>query len=79
MQSIPSNYLDLWHQGAADSAEGIFTYNISANNFSAVAIPGSADGGTASDILEMALSPDEHYLSYTTKGDRSLWGVTLSQ
>ncbi len=27
---------------------------------------------------EMALSPDEHYLSFTTKGSRELWGVRLS-
>ncbi len=77
-QTPTTNYLDLWHQGAIDGAEGIFSYNLSTNNTSAIAIPGSADGGTSADILEMALSPDEHYLSYTTKGDRALWGVLLS-
>ncbi len=79
-QSVPTNYLDLWHQGAADSAEGIFSYNVTnANSPRAVAIPGSADGGVQSDILEMSLSPDEHYLSFTTKGVRALWGVLLAQ
>ena len=78
-QTPTANYLDLWHQGAIDGAESIFSYNLSTNSTAAVAIPGSSDGGVTSDILEMALSPDEHYLSYTTKGGRALWGVTLAQ
>ncbi|MGC9602424.1 MAG: hypothetical protein ABSE76_01635 [Minisyncoccia bacterium] len=79
IQSVPANYLDLWHQGLASSADNIFRIytNLAAENV--VASPGGTDGGVASDILEMALSPDEHYLSFTTKGTRELWGVRLAQ
>lgn len=73
------NYLDLWHAGAGSAGDDVFSINTNSGISTLVVIPGSADGGTATDILEMALSPDEHYLSYTTKGDRSLWGVSLAQ
>jgi hypothetical protein len=77
--SAVNNYLDLWHAGIMSNSENIFSFNINTGTSSAVAFPGSADGGVQSDILEMALSPNEHYLSFTTKGARSLWGVRLAQ
>ncbi len=78
-QSVPANYLDLWHQGLGSSADDIFKLNTVLAAENVAAAPGSNDGGVASDILEMALSPDEHYLSFTTKGTRELWGVRLGQ
>lgn len=79
-QSTPANYLDLWHQGSASAADNIFEVFANAASERVVASPGSSnDGGVASDILEMALSPDDHYLSFTTKGSRELWGVRLTQ
>lgn len=79
IQAVPANYLDLWHQGLGGSAENIFKVFTNIGSVSVVASPGSGDGGVPSDILEMALSPDEHYLSFTTKGVRALWGVRLTQ
>ena len=76
---VPSNYLDLWHQGTASVADSLFSFNLSTGQSSIITTAGGPDGGTASDILEMALSPDEHYLSFTTKGVRALWGVRLTQ
>lgn len=76
--TVPANYFDRWHQGLAASANAIFKIYTAVASQSAVAVPGSTDGGVPSDILEMALSPDEHYLSYTTKGGRTLWGVLLN-
>jgi len=73
-------FLDLWHQGAASAADAIYSFNLQNDSAALVAAPGSGNqGGTASDILEMALSPDDHYLSFTTKGSRELWGVRLTQ
>ncbi len=64
---VGPSYLDLWHQGAASTADSIFLFNASSGGNTAIATPGSADGGVQSDILEMALSPNEKYLSFTTK------------
>lgn len=77
VQYVSATYLDLWHQGKASAADGIFFYNFTNGTNAIIASPGSGDGGIPSDILEMALSPDEHYLSYTVKGSRTLWGVLL--
>lgn len=75
-----ASYLDQWHLGAASAADAIISFVPSLNaKTNAVAVPGSADGGVQSDILEMAVSPDDKYLLFITKGDRSLWGVRLGQ
>ncbi|MDE1925165.1 MAG: hypothetical protein KGH79_03220 [Patescibacteria group bacterium] len=79
IQYVPANYFDLWHQGTASAADDIFKVFSNINGVSVVASPGSSDGGSAADISEMSLSPDEHYLEYVTKGDRSVWGVRLTQ
>jgi hypothetical protein len=70
-------YLDLWHQGAASAADSIVSYNLVTGQTNIVATPGGTDGGAASDILQMALSADEKYLLFVSKGSRSLWGVRL--
>jgi hypothetical protein len=77
---IPSTYLDLWHLGAATAVDSIVSFTMgSLNSTEYVADPGSADGGVASDILELAVSPDDKYLLFIKKGDRSLWGVRITQ
>ena len=75
--AIPNNYLDLWHQGLAHSADGIFSFDVTYGVTSLLALPGSKQGGVKSDIAEIALSQDGKYLLYITRGDRSLWGVRL--
>jgi hypothetical protein len=72
------SFIDLWHAGAASIPDFIYRFSQTNNKSSLIAAPGTSDGGDQSDILEMALSPDEHYLSFTTKGSRALWGVRLS-
>jgi len=74
---VSVNYLDLWHRGVDNEIDYISEINFANQTGSVIAALGTKQGGAAADILEMALSPDEHYLSYTTKGDRSLWGVLL--
>lgn len=73
------NYLDLWHQGAAAAADSVVSYNLMTGETTVVATPGGADGGVASDIMQMALSADENYLLFVSKGARSLWGVRLRE
>lgn len=74
---VDAGYLDLWHMGAASAEDGIVSYDLSTGRSAIVAAPGSADGGASSDIAEMAVSPDDKYLLFIRKGDRSLWGVRL--
>lgn len=77
---IASSYLDLWHMGAASQSDTIESYTLGVLNRSHdVAEPGSADGGVASDIESLAVSPDDKYLLFVKKGDRSLWAVRLEQ
>lgn len=76
---VTPDYLDLWHLGTASVADSLFLFNITTGQSTIVAAPGGTDGGVQSDILQMALSPNEHYLLFTNKGDRSVWGVRLTQ
>lgn len=76
-QNTPANYLDLWHQGTAAFFDSIFRVNLQTNITTIAANPGGSDGGVPSDIAELALSPDEKYLLFVKKGDRSLWGTRL--
>ncbi|MSR70612.1 hypothetical protein EXS62_01070 [Candidatus Kaiserbacteria bacterium] len=75
----PPTYLDSWHQGATSFNDSIFGYNLQAQQSVIVATPGSGDGGVPSDILSLAVSPDDQYLLFIKKDDRSLWGVRLGQ
>ncbi len=71
------NYLDLWHAGSASAADSVVMYNLLSGKATIIATPGGAEGGVASDIVQMALSADEKELLFVKKGDRSLWGVKL--
>ncbi|HWB33801.1 MAG TPA: hypothetical protein VG753_00555 [Candidatus Paceibacterota bacterium] len=77
-QGLPANYLDLWHQGIASLADTIFSFNTVTGDSVVVASPGTDDGGVLSDIAEMNIAPDDSYLVFIKKGDRSLWGVRLT-
>lgn len=71
------SYLDLWHRGAASMADTLFSFDVTTGQSSIIASPGGSDGGVAADITELSVSPDDHYLLFLKKGDRSLWGVRL--
>jgi len=76
---VPPNYLDLWHQGTASIADSVLSYSLAVATTTLLATPGStSDGGVATDILQLAVSPDGHYLLFVSKSDRSLWGVRLT-
>ena len=79
LQYIPSGYLDLWHQGAATFPDALVSFDVAANRSTVLATPGSSDGGVASDVAQLAVSPDGHYLLFVAKNDRSLWAVRLAQ
>ena len=79
LQYVPPSYLDLWYQGAAALPDSLIMFDVAAGNTTLLATPGGGDGGDASDITGLAVSPDDHYLLFIKKGDRSLWGVRLTQ
>lgn len=74
---VPANYMDLRHVGTASVPLSIISFNLATGKSTVVASPGSADGGEPADIAEMSVSPDDKYLIYIRKGDRSLWAVRL--
>jgi hypothetical protein len=76
---VPTNYLDLWHQGLSNVSDSIFAFNVESGASLALASPGSTDGGNAASISHLGVSPDGKYLFYITRKDRSLWGVRLTQ
>lgn len=69
-----ADYLDLWHAGLASAPDALYMFNAGTGVATAIALPAR---GVAADIISIALSPDERYLSFITKGDRTLWGVRL--
>jgi hypothetical protein len=77
LQFIDSSYLDQWHQGTASVPDAIFAFNVTTGKSAILAAPGDTDGGVASDIVELSVSPDDHYLLFIKKGDRSLWALRL--
>ena len=76
---LPQNYLDLWHRGATGAGDSVVGFNVASGSSLIITTPGGVDGGVPSDIAEMAVSPDNHYLLFITRGDRSLWIVRLVQ
>jgi hypothetical protein len=77
---VAANYLDLWHQGTASAPDSVLTFDLAAGTSTLLATPGSvSDGGIATDMLSIAVSPDGHYLLFVSKYDRSLWAVRLTQ
>lgn len=77
LEYVPANYLDLWHLGAGSVPDSIFAYDLEVGDTSVIAIPGSKDGGAPSDIIDMAVSQTERYLSFIDRSNRTLWGVKL--
>lgn len=74
---VPTNYLDLWYMGAAQASEAIYTASFPGGRSSILAVPGGEEGGVESTIDSLSVSPDETYLLFVRRGDRSLWGVRL--
>jgi hypothetical protein len=79
LQYVAADYLDLWHLGAAHAPEALLSFNLDSGQTTILASPGGSDGGEESDIAEIALSPDESYLLFVGRTDRSLWGVRLKE
>lgn len=76
LQYTEPNYVDLFNLGLSSIKSGIAAYNTTTGQTALIAAPGE-DGGEEAEIAEIALSPDESYILYIRKGDRSLWGVRL--
>lgn len=72
-------YQDAWYQGTGSEPDSIFVFYVTTGRTSILAAPGGKDGGEQADIAELAVSPDDRYLLFIRKGDRSLWGVRLTQ
>jgi hypothetical protein len=75
---VAPNFLDLFHAGLADNSMSLLSYNLNTGVSSIVAAPGSTDGGRSQSITALEVSVSDKYLLFITKGDRSLWGVRLS-
>ena len=73
----PAGQVDLWRMGVGSTAESIFAFGVDAGGARLVATPGSSDGGIPSDVAEIMVSPDDHYVLFIKRGDRSLWGIRL--
>ncbi len=76
--AVGGPFLDLWHQGMATRNTAVASVDVVSTKVTGIATPGFS-GGKAADIAEMAVSPDGKYLLYVARGDRSLWGVRLTQ
>ncbi|HEV7449077.1 MAG TPA: hypothetical protein VGP13_00870 [Candidatus Paceibacterota bacterium] len=74
---VPPGYIDMWHQGTASVADSVIAYDFLTGQTVIVATPGGSEGGISSDIAELSVSPDDKYLMFIKKGDRSLWGIRL--
>ncbi|MDB5225646.1 MAG: Protein TolB [Candidatus Adlerbacteria bacterium] len=74
---LPTNYIDLLHQGTGSSIDSIVVFNLATGLTAILANPGGAEGGEASDITNLTISQDDKYLLFIKKGERSLWGVRL--
>lgn len=76
---VPGTYIDSRHQGATGAADSLVVYDLARGTSGILATPGSAtDGGIATDMLQLAVSPDGHYALFVSKYDRSLWAVRLT-
>jgi hypothetical protein len=60
-------------------ADAIVANTLRTGQATIITTPGGPDGGVPSDIMQMALSADENYLLFVSKGTRSLWGVRLRE
>lgn len=79
-QPISNNYFDLWRQGLVSTGDDILRYSTGKEPQIFIAHPGYVSlGGIAADIVQLSVSQDNHYLQYISKGDRTLWGVRLTQ
>ncbi len=76
---ISPQYLDLWYKGLASAADSLVAFNPTTGARIIIGTPGQGEGGKKSDIVGIAVAPADAYLSFVTKGDRSLWGVRLTQ
>jgi hypothetical protein len=70
-------YMDLFHQGLSSVATVLISINAVSGSVVPIATPGTKQGGQASDMIDLSLSPNEHYLSFIAKDDQTLWGVRL--
>jgi hypothetical protein len=77
IEYVAPNYLEQWYAGLATAEEALISFSFPSSQSNILAIPGSEDGGTQSTIDSIAVSPDEKYLLFVRRGDRSLWGVRL--
>jgi hypothetical protein len=75
LDNTPIHYLDMWHQGLAQTADSIVEINTNNGVGTVITLPG--DGGVKAPIERLGVSPDGNYLLFITRGDRSLWGVRL--
>ncbi len=78
LQYVPPNYMDLWLMGLAGAADSLVSFNVTGGSSLIRATPGT-DGGVPSDMIEISPSPDEKYLSFIRRSDRTLWGIRLTQ
>lgn len=76
---VDPSYIDEWHRGSASAKDAIIYFDVATGESTILGIPGGDDGGVDTDVAELAVSPDSHYLVFIKKGDRSLWAMRLTQ
>ncbi len=75
LDTVASNYLDLWHKGLTRTVDSIVDLDTNSGISTVVTLPDT--GGVTASIESLILSPDRHYLLFITRGDQALWGVHL--
>jgi hypothetical protein len=75
LDTVTSNYLDLWHKGFVQTADSIVDLDTNTGIGTVITLPGT--GNVQASMENLTLSPDKHYLMFTARGDQSLWGVHL--
>jgi hypothetical protein len=76
---VDPSYIDEWHRGSASAKDALLYFDVATGASTILGIPGGDDGGVDTDVAELAVSPDSHYLLFIKKGDRSLWAMRLTQ
>jgi len=75
---IPSAiYPDDWYQGSVSLNDNIMKIDIKSGDTTSVLIPDNR-ANQQMDIINMSLSPDEKYLTFTNKKDETLWMYDLT-
>ncbi|VVB79808.1 Uncharacterised protein [uncultured archaeon] len=71
-----SFYPDAWYKGLISFNDQIWKIDTKAGISKSISTP-EIDANTSIDAVNLDISPDDNYLTFTNKKDLTLWGLTL--